>query len=62
MEWEFRVSRCKLSYIEWINNKVLQYSTGNYIQNPMINHKEKEYFKKNIYMYVYLSHLLYSRN
>ena len=31
MEWEFGVSRCKLVYIEWINNKVLLYSTGNYI-------------------------------
>ena len=35
--------RCKLLYIEWINNKVLLYSTGNYIQYPMINHNEKEY-------------------
>ena len=24
MEWEFGVSRCKLVYIEWIHNKVLQ--------------------------------------
>ena len=31
MEWEFGISRCKLSYTEWINNKVLLYSTGNYI-------------------------------
>ena len=30
--WEFGVSRCKLVYIEWINNKVLLHSTGNYIQ------------------------------
>ena len=22
MDWEFRISRCKLLYIEWINNKV----------------------------------------
>ena len=36
MEWEFGVSRCKLLYIEWINNKVLLYSTGNYIQYSMI--------------------------
>ena len=27
MEWETGVSRCKLLYIEWINNKVLLYST-----------------------------------
>ena len=47
MEWEFGVSRCKLLYIEWINNKILLYSTGNYIQYPMINHNGKEYEKLN---------------
>ena len=30
------VSRCKLLCIEWINNKVLLYSTGNYIQYSVI--------------------------
>ena len=30
MDSEFGVSRCKLLYREWINNKVLLYSTGNY--------------------------------
>ena len=30
-ESEFRGSRCKLLHIEWINNKVLLYSTENYI-------------------------------
>ena len=35
-EWEVGVSRCKLLYIECINNKVLLYSTENYIQYPMI--------------------------
>ena len=29
MEWEVGVSKCKLLYIEWINNKVLLYSTEN---------------------------------
>ena len=43
MDWEFGVSRCKLLYIEWINNKVLVYSTGNYIQYSVINHNEIEY-------------------
>ena len=42
MEWEFGVSRCKLLYIELINNKVLLYSTGNYIQYPLINYNVKE--------------------
>ena len=31
MEWEVEVSRCKLLYREWINNKVLLYSTENYL-------------------------------
>ena len=36
MEWEFGISRCKLLYREWKNNKVLLYRTGNYIQYPVI--------------------------
>ena len=48
MAWECGVSRCKLVHIGWINNKVLLYSTGNYIQSPVINHNEKEY-EKNIH-------------
>ena len=39
---EVRVSRYKLLHIEWINNEVLQYSTENYIQCPVINRKGKE--------------------
>ena len=50
-DWEFGISRCKLLYIEWINNKVLLYSTGNYIQYPVINHNGEEY-EKNVYMCV----------
>ena len=52
MDWEFGVSRCKLLYIEWINNKVLLYSTGNYIQYPMIRHSGKEYKKECAYIYI----------
>ena len=48
MAWEVGISRCKLLYTEWINNKVLLYCTGNYIQYPKINHNGKEY-EKNIY-------------
>ena len=33
-------------YIEWINNKVLLYNTGNYIQYPVINHNGKQYKKE----------------
>ena len=43
------ISRCKLLYTEWIN-KVLLFSTGNYIQYPVINHNGKEYEKEYIYM------------
>ena len=49
---EFGTSRCKLLYIEWINNKVLLYNTGNYVQYPVINHNGKEYEKECIYIYV----------
>ena len=43
--WEFGISRCKLLYARWINNKVLLYSTGKLysISNKLM--------KKNIYMY-----------
>ena len=34
--------------IEWINNKVLLYSTGNYIPYPVINHNGQGY---EIYVY-----------
>ena len=45
MDWEFRVSRCKLLYIEWVNNRVLLYGTRNYIQCFVINYHGKEYSK-----------------
>ena len=47
-DWKFGISRCKLVYIGWINNKVLLYSTGNYIQYPVINLNGKEYEKEYI--------------
>ena len=53
MEWEFGISRCKLIYRGWINNKNLLYSPGNYIQYPVINHNGKEYLKR-IYIYIYI--------
>ena len=36
IDWELEVSRCKLFYLEWINNKVLLY-----IQSPGIDHDGK---------------------
>ena len=49
-EWEFGMSRGRLLYREWINNKVLLYSTENYwyIQYSVINHNGKEYEKEYI--------------
>ena len=46
VDWEFGISRCKLLCKGWINNKVLLYSTGNYIQCPVIDHNGKEYEKE----------------
>ena len=58
-DWEFGISRCKILYVEWINKKVMLYSTGNYIQYSVINHNGKEYEKEDIYthrhIYVQLS-------
>ena len=34
----------------WINNKVLLYSIGNYIQYLVINHNAKEYFQECVYI------------
>ena len=47
--WDFGIGRCKLLPLEWINSKVLMYSTGNHIESPVINHNGKE-FKKNVCM------------
>ena len=54
---EFGVSRCKLSHTGWINNKVLLYSTGNYIQYPVINYSGEEY-EKTIYIYICITESL----
>ena len=41
MEWEFGISEANL---EWIDNKILLYSTENYIQPPGIDHMENNIF------------------
>ena len=43
MGWDFGISICKLLYMEWINNKVLLCSTGNYSHYPVIIHNGEEY-------------------
>ena len=54
---QFGISRGKLFYVGWINNKFLLYSTRNSIQYPVINHNGKEYEKE----YEWVT-LLHSRN
>ena len=41
MDWEFGVNRCKLLHLEWMENNVLLYGTGNYIQSSGIDHDRK---------------------
>ena len=41
MDWEFGVNRCKLLHFEWIDNEVLMYSTGNYVQSFVMKHDER---------------------
>ena len=52
MEEGFGPSKLIKRQIE-INNKVLLYGTGNYIQYPVINHNGKN-MKKNIYTHIYV--------
>ena len=46
----FEISRCKLVYIERINNKILLYNTRNYIQYSVME-VTMEKTKKNTHMY-----------
>ena len=62
IHWEFGISRCKLLYREWMNNKVLLYSIGNYIQYPVINHNRKAYEKGCTYVCVYIYIHMYIYN
>ena len=43
MDWGSVISRCKLLYIERIENKVLKCDTGNSIQYPVTNHNGKQH-------------------
>ena len=56
----FGISRCKLLHIEWINNKVLLYSTGNCIQYPVINRNGfMKNMKKNVCVYIHTTESLF---
>ena len=49
--WRGTLGLAYVNYIGWIDNNILLYSTGNYIQYPVINHNGEEY--ENECMYVY---------
>ena len=51
MDGEFGVGRQKVLHLECINNEVLLYSTGNYIQSLGQTMMENN-IKKNVYMYI----------
>lgn len=53
MDWEFGVNSCKLLLLEWIDSKVLPYSTRNYIQSPGID-LDGKYFQKNVCVCIYI--------
>ena len=53
MDWECGINRCNLLHIEWMKNKVVLYSTGNYIHCPGINHSGKEYEEEVIYLSIH---------
>ena len=50
LDWEFGIHTYKVLQIEKISNKVLLYSTGNYIKYPVINWNGKEYEKMYIFV------------
>ena len=53
--------RCKPLHLEWINNKVLMYSTGNYIRYPVINPYWKRIGKTMcIYIYTHMYTHMYN--
>ena len=59
MDWEFGISRCKLLYTEWINNRVLLCNTENHIHilryTIMKNMKNNVYTCAYICIYIYIS-------
>ena len=39
MDWELGVNRCRLLPLEWISNKILLCSPGNYVRSLMMEHE-----------------------
>ena len=56
LDWEFGISGYKILHTEWIN-KVLLYSTGNYLQYSRISHNGN-YEKESVYMHTYITESL----
>ena len=52
MDWEFRISRCKLLHTEGTNKDIL-YSMQKYMQDPVIHHNGKEYEKTSVHIHIY---------
>ena len=48
--WEIGVSRGKLFYIEWINNKILLCSIGTYSQYPIMETIIEKHILKTVCM------------
>ena len=49
--WSGSVGLLDAHYLEWVNKKILLYSTGNSMQSPGVNHSGKEYKKEHICVY-----------
>ena len=52
MEWDLGVSRCKLLYTGQVNNTVLPYSTGNFLNIPCDKPQWKRILRR-LYIYTY---------
>ena len=48
MDGEFGVGRCKLLYLEWINNGILLDSSKNYVQSLGLERDGRSMNKKNV--------------
>ena len=46
LDWLSGISRCKLLYTGWVNNKVILCNTQNSIEYPVINIIEMNFLKE----------------
>ena len=60
VDWEFGVSKCKLSHLEWVSNEGLLYSTGNYIYPVTCDRQNiiEDSKRKRMCIYVWLGHFV----